>query len=225
MFSIIIPLFNEAESIPKLLVEIEQTLKNKEYEIVIVNDASTDNTLEILKKIKSKKIKLINNISNRGQSYSIHKGITNASYTIIITIDGDGQNDPADIPTLIKEFSRDNNIKLIGGIRTNRKDNLLKIVSSKLANFIRSRFLKDHCKDTGCSLKIFDRSIFLSFPYFDGIHRFLPALFNGYGYKTKFISVNHRKRKFGSSKYGIFKRLIRGIFDMIKVKKILINNK
>ena len=97
------------------------------------------------------------------------------------------------------------------------------MLSSKIANIIRSRILKDQCKDTGCSLKVFNKKIFLSFPYFNGIHRFLPALFKGYGYKTVFIDVNHRSRKFGMSKYGTMNRLFRGIRDIIKVNKILKN--
>ena len=112
-------------------------------------------------------------------------------------------------------------MKLIGGIRRNRKDNFTKIISSKIANSIRSRILNDECIDTGCALKIFDKKIFLSFPFFDGVHRFLPALFKGYGYETLFIDVNHRKRNHGISKYGTMNRLFAGIRDIIKVKKIL----
>ena len=113
------------------------------------------------------------------------------------------------------------NLKLIGGIRENRKDNYVKIISSKIANKIRQYLLNDNCKDTGCGLKIFDRNIFLLFPYFNGIHRFLPALFKGYGHKTDFINVNHRVRKYGKSKYGTIDRLFRGIRDIIKVKNII----
>ena len=100
-------------------------------------------------------------------------------------------------------------------------DSFIKVISSKIANGIRSKILNDNCRDTGCSLKVFDKQIFLSFPFFDGMHRFLPALFKGYGYKTMFIDVNHRKRKFGVSKYGTMNRLFKGIRDIIKVRKIL----
>ena len=109
----------------------------------------------------------------------------------------------------------------MGGIRNKRKDSYIKKISSKIANYIRSNILNDHCSDTGCSLKIFDRDSYLEFPYFDGIHRFLPALFKGYWHKTKFINVDHRMRKYGKSKYGTFKRLLKGIIDLIKVVKII----
>ena len=132
------------------------------------------------------------------------------------------QNNPSDIPKMLSIFYQDN-YKLVGGIRKNRKDNFFKIFSSYAANFIRRLILKDDCNDTGCSLKIFDREIFLMFPFFDGIHRFLPALFKGFGYKTVFIEVNHRKRHKGISKYGTISRLLWGIRDIYKVLKILKN--
>jgi len=112
-------------------------------------------------------------------------------------------------------------LSLIGGIRANRKDTYFKILASKIANLIRASILKDECIDTGCSLKIFDRNIFLSFPYFDGIHRFLPALFKGYGKRTFFMNVDHRSRLYGTSKYGNFFRMFKGIRDLIKVLKII----
>ena len=226
MFSIVIPIFNEAENIKLLVDEIEETLDNFEnYEVVLVNDCSTDNTLRIINSLKNKKIKLVSNIKNEGQSYSMHKGIEVSTHDIIITIDGDGQNNPSDIPMLLNNYLENNEYKLVGGIRKKRQDNFLKKISSKIANKIRSNILKDNCPDTGCSLKVFDKNIFLKFPYFDGIHRFLPALFLGFGYKTSFINVDHRKRKYGISKYGTMNRLFKGIRDIIKVKKILKNNK
>lgn len=226
MFSIIIPLFNEEKNIISLIDEIKIILKSfPNYEIVLVNDSSTDHTLDKIKNIKYNDVKIINNNKNEGQSFSIHEGISHASYNVIVTIDGDGQNDPSDIPKLLKEYLNNKELQLIGGIRSKRKDNFIKIISSKVANFIRSKILKDNCKDTGCSLKVFNKEIFLSFPYFNGMHRFLPALFKGYGYETSFISVNHRSRKYGSSKYGTINRLIIGTRDMIKVNKILKNKR
>lgn len=222
MFSVIIPVYNEEENLLQLVDEIKDSLSDtKNYEIIFINDASTDNTFEILKNIKDSKITILNNKINRGQSFSISYGIKKSFFNTIITIDGDGQNDPKDIPNLLKHYLSSDSIKLVGGIRLVRKDNFLKIISSKIANYLRSRILKDNCSDTGCSLKIFDKQIFLNFPYFDGIHRFLPALFSGYGFKTKFINVNHRSRKYGFSKYGTVNRLFKGIRDIIKVKKIL----
>lgn len=229
MFSVIIPVYNEGDNLISLIKEIKNSLKNyKEFELIFVNDSSTDDTLQILNKEKSKfDFKILNNESNLGQSYSTFSGIKNSKYNTIVTLDGDGQNNPYDIPKLLEFYINNNDIFLVGGIRAKRKDNIIKIVSSRIANLVRSKILKDGCIDTGCSLKVFDRNIFLKFEYFDGIHRFLPALFNGFGYKTFFLKVDHRKRKHGKSKYGTFLRLLNGLNDMIKVKKMIIkkNNK
>ena len=221
-FSVIIPVYNEMENIPILIEEINTTLQNKyNYEIIFIDDCSKDNSYQILNQYKNKnQIRIFKNKKNLGQSYSINKGVNNAANNIIVTLDADGQNDPKDIPKLIEAYKKQN-VKLLGGIREKRRDNLVKIFSSKIANNIRQAILDDNCKDTGCGLKIFDKNIFLSFPYFNGIHRFLPALFKGYGYKTNFINVNHRERKYGKSKYGTIDRLFRGIRDIIKVKKII----
>lgn len=222
MFSIIIPLFNEEKNIGNLIDEILYSLKNyKNYEIILVDDASTDKTLKIIKSFKSNYFKILTNSRNQGQSFSIYKGIKNSLNNIIITLDGDGQNDPEDIPNLLKKYISNDDIKLVGGIRRKRQDSIIKIISSRIANYVRSNILNDDCRDTGCSLKIFDREIFLKFPFFNGIHRFLPALFKGYGYKTIFINVNHRKREYGISKYGTFNRMFSGIRDIYKVHKIL----
>ena len=222
MFSLVIPLYNESRNIKLLIDEIISNLINyKNYEIILVNDASTDDTSYVINNLTYKKIKIITNAKNKGQSFSIHEGIKNSSYNIIVTLDGDGQNDPADISKLYELYLYNENVKLVGGIRRNRKDNYTKIITSKVANFIRSRILSDECDDTGCALKVFDKKIFLSFPFFDGVHRFLPALFRGYGYKTLFVDVHHRKRNYGSSKYGTMNRLFAGIRDIVKVKKIL----
>jgi len=224
MFSIVVPLFNESKNIIPLLKEIESSLKDYDnYEIVLINDSSTDNTAKVISNITNESIKIINNIDNKGQSFSIHKGIELSSNETIITLDGDGQNDPRDIPKLLNLYFTNDKIKLVGGIRKKRQDSYIKIFSSKIANYIRSKILSDNCKDTGCSLKVFSKNIFLDFPYFDGMHRFLPALFKGYSYKTTFIEVNHRKRKYGVSKYGTINRLFKGIRDIIRVKKIINN--
>tara|TARA_Y100001970_G_C14114123_1_gene792578 strand:- start:222 stop:917 length:696 start_codon:yes stop_codon:yes gene_type:complete len=224
--SIIIPIFNEAENIESLLKEIQSVLKEKiNYEIIIVNDCSLDNTSEILGKINSLKIKVINHSKNLGQSSSILSGIKNSNYDSILTIDGDCQNNPKDILKLYDIYFNENIYSLVGGLRIKRKDSFIKILSSKIANSIRQLFLKDNCKDTGCSLKIFNKKIFLSLPYFDGIHRFLPALYKGYGYKTYFVEVDHRARIKGQSKYGTIDRLIKGVYDLFRVKKILMDIK
>tara|TARA_B100001123_G_scaffold206769_1_gene234235 strand:+ start:250 stop:936 length:687 start_codon:yes stop_codon:yes gene_type:complete len=224
--SIVIPVFNEADNIQILYNEILESLQNKiNYEIIFVNDCSTDETDSVLNKLsKNNNIKIISHYKNLGQSHSILSGINKSTYDTIVTLDGDNQNIPEDILNLLKIFSSED-LFLVGGIRVKREDSLLKIFSSKIANRIRSLILNDDCSDTGCGLKIFYKNIFLELPFFDGIHRFLPALFKGFGYKTKFIPVGHRPRLKGVSKYGIFDRLFRGIFDTIKVWKIIKKNK
>ena len=222
MFSIIIPLFNEEKNIASLINEVLYSLKNyKDYEVILIDDASTDKTLKIIKSLRSNCLKILTNSKNQGQSFSLNKGIKNSLNNIIITLDGDGQNDPKDIPNLLKKYISNNDIKLVGGIRRKRQDSIIKILSSRIANYVRRKILDDGCKDTGCSLKVFDREIFLKFPFFNGIHRFLPALFKGYGHKTIFINVNHRKRKYGISNYGTLNRMFSGIRDIYKVYKIL----
>ena len=227
MFSIVIPVFNEENNLASLINEIKNSLIDyNEFEIIVVNDFSNDNTQIILEKEKKYlNFKIINNEENCGQSFSILRGIKKSKYNTIVTLDGDGQNNPYDIPKLIELYNQNSDIFLVGGIRSKRQDSITKIISSRIANFVRSKFLQDGCKDTGCSLKVFDKNIFLNFEFFDGIHRFLPALFHGFGYKTLFISVDHRKRKYGKSKYGTFLRLFNGLKDMIKVKKMINKNK
>ena len=225
-FSIVIPVFNEAGNIGKLLNEINFILKKDKklkFELLIVNDASTDDTLkEINNYLKTQNnVSVLNNYTNLGQSYSITQGIKNSKYETIVTIDGDGQNNPKDIPILLNRYFLDKDLYLVGGIRNKRQDNHIKILSSKIANNFRQLILNDNCPDTGCSLKVFDKNTYLKFPYFNGIHRFLPALFKGYNKKTFFINVDHRKRVAGKSNYGTFKRLFYGLIDVFKVLSII----
>lgn len=227
-YSIVIPIFNESDNLVSLISEIDEIIFNKiEFEIIIVDDGSTDGTQKVLKEImidkKHLNISVIKNSINQGQSLSIFKGINKANFNNIITIDGDSQNDPYDIFKLEKIYANNDSIKLVGGLRKKRMDSVAKIMSSKFANYIRKRILNDNCDDTGCSLKIFDREIFILFPFFDGMHRFLPALFKGFGFQTFFTEVSHRKRQIGKSNYGTFIRLIKGIRDIIIVKKIISN--
>ena len=223
-FSIVVPVYNESENIISLINEIySQEFQKYNFETIFVDDKSEDNTLELLQSINKKNFKFITNKKNFGQSFSIYRGIQIAKYKTIVTLDGDGQNNPIDIPKLLDLYFKRNDVQLVGGIRKKRRDNIIKIISSKIANQIRSRILNDNCLDTGCSLKIFNKKIFCDFPFFNGIHRFLPALFKGYGYNTMFVDVSHRKRKYGLSKYGTIDRLIRGILDIIKVAKIIRN--
>ena len=222
-FSIVIPVYNEELNIIELFKNIQNlNLNKKSSEIIFIDDCSTDKSFTLLTELKKKNdIILVRHKKNLGQSQAILSGIQRSKFDNILTIDGDGQNPPRDIIKLTEEYFKDNTLALLGGIRAKRKDNLIKIYSSKIANSVRKSFLQDDCIDTGCALKIFDKKIFLSFPFFNGIHRFLPALFKGYGHKTKFINVGHLNRKHGYSKYNTTGRLFRGIKDMITVKNII----
>jgi dolichol-phosphate mannosyltransferase len=222
-FSIIIPAYNESTNLKKILEEIHNSLSNNyNYELIIVNDGSSDNSNNVIEELKLIfPIKLITHEKNLGQSRSILSGIMHSSHNTIVTIDGDGQNNPFDIPSLLNIYFSSDDFSLVGGIRKKRMDNIIKILSSKIANSIRSLILNDNCPDTGCSLKVFNKDIFMRFPYFNGIHRFLPALYKGYGYKTFFIPVDHRFRLMGVSNYGVFDRLFKGIYDLVRVKMII----
>ena len=221
--SIVIPIFNELKNIQNLYDEIVSSIyESIKFEIIFVDDGSTDGSNKLLNNLYEKKlIRLFSHNENLGQSHSILTGTKNAKYDTIVTLDGDGQNNPSDIIKLFNVYLSSKNFSLVGGIRIKRQDNITKIISSVIANKIRSFVLKDDCLDTGCSLKIFSKRVFLNLPFFDGIHRFLPALYKGYGYKTCFIPVDHRLRTHGQSKYGIRNRLFKGIYDLLKVRKII----
>ena len=227
-FTVIVPFYNEEENIDKLFNEIIDSIKSyKNFEIILVNDGSFDKTIDRLRKIENKFpniVKVIHNNVNMGQSNSLIKGISLSRYDTIITLDGDGQNNPSDIPRLLKEYI-EGKYFLVGGLRLKRKDSNIKKLSSKIANKIRNIILKDDCADTGCSLKVFSKKIFIKFPEFNGVHRFLPALYKGFGYRTKFLEVDHRHRTYGRSKYGTFDRLIKGIVDLLRVYLIIKNLK
>ena len=225
-YSLFIPLFNEEKNIKKLIEEIDKLIIEKFiFQIILIDDDSTDKTydniINLKKQYQKLNIKIIKNNQNEGQSYSIYNGILNSEYDHIITMDGDCQNNPKDIINLKKIYESENEIKLVGGIRKNRQDSYIKKISSRIANKVRKQILDDNCDDTGCGLKIFNKNIFLEFKYFKGMHRFIPALFKGYGYKTSFICVSHRKRFSGYSKYGTISRLFVGISDIIYVRKII----
>lgn len=227
-FTLIIPIFNEEKNISRLYNEISQC-KAIEFisNIIYIDDASNDKSQLFLKDIANKdsKVIILTNSKNLGQSHSIFLGIKKSNTDYVITLDGDGQNDPNDIINLINIFNSNRSYGLIAGIRRNRKDNFIKILTSKIANNIRKIYLNDDCDDTGCALKLFEKSLIVNFKFFNGIHRFLPAIYKGMGKKCYFINVNHRHRKYGNSKYGTFNRLFVGIRDMLKVKKLIKNHK
>jgi len=221
--SVVIPVFNESENISMLVNEVDNSLTDINYEILIIDDNSTDNTLNILEEVKSKnnRVRIIKHEQNYGQSFAVRTGVICAKSSWIATLDGDGQNDPADIPHLYKALIGHNkscNNVLISGYRVTRKDSFLKIISSKYANKFRSFILKDEAPDTGCGLKLFSREFFLDLPTFNHMHRYLPALYVSRGGETYSIKVNHRYRTRGVSKYGFNNRFWVGLIDLIGVK-------
>ena len=221
--SVVIPVCNEEESIGVLIEEITQALAQKyQHEIIVVDDGSTDKTLEVLLKIKKDlpTLRVIKHLQNSGQSTAVRTGVQHAKSAWIATLDGDGQNDPADIPNLYNELANQNLDPwlVVAGYRKKRKDTWLKRISSKYANSIRDRLLRDGTPDTGCGLKVFARDSFLALPYFDHMHRYIPALFQRQGGRVVSVEVNHRHRMQGTSKYGFHNRLWVGIVDILGVR-------
>ena len=228
-YSIVVPFYNEEKNIYLFLDEIIVVIQNIKiiniFEIICINDGSKDNTYNLLENYKSNHefIKIYNLNKNQGQSNAIYIGVKNAKYENIITIDGDCQNDPKDIINMINFYQKDPSISLLAGERIKRIDSIIKIISSKIANRFRNFIFKDGCKDTGCSLKIFKKKIFLQIPFFDGVHRFIPSIFVGFGCNVRYINVNHRPRRNGHSKYGISNRLFKGLRDIFVVRQIIQN--
>ncbi|OGT45254.1 MAG: dolichol-phosphate mannosyltransferase [Gammaproteobacteria bacterium RIFCSPHIGHO2_12_FULL_41_20] len=225
--SIVIPVYNEAENIMPLLAEIQAILQQQtNYEIIMVDDGSTDDTYSAVLSAQKKiyQVKIIRHQYNYGQSASIVSGVRMASLSWIITLDGDGQNDPRDIKILLDMLQQQSNQEkpiLIVGHRQKRHDRWLRRLSSRIANHIRHALLRDHCLDTGCSLKLFKRDDFLKLPHFDHIHRFLPALFIRANGEVLNVPVSHRPRLYGQSKYGVMNRLWIGIIDLLGVMWLL----
>ena len=221
--SIIIPVYNERDNVKQLFSEIQSVLSNENYrfEVIFVDDGSQDGTRDVLSDLSSQfdTLKVVYHKSNFGQSAALLSGAKKSQFDILVTMDGDGQNDPADIPRLYRELYAPNIVVL--GNRKKRDDSYLKRVSSRIGNGIRKRLLNDECPDTGCSLKMFSKDAFLSLPHFNHMHRFLPALFKRAGYKIVNIKVNHRPRLHGISKYGVLNRLFVGIHDLIGMRWLL----
>ncbi|MEA1889784.1 MAG: glycosyltransferase family 2 protein [Pseudomonadota bacterium] len=220
--SVVIPVQNEEENIRLLIEEVRQSLDSVlDYELIYVNDGSTDTTLQILDEYRAgfPQLKVISHETGVGQSTAVRTGIKYAESEIIATLDGDGQNDPADIPALYTALEENSasGVVLVNGYRKKRKDTPVKRISSRFANGIRGWLLSDDTPDTGCGLKVFSRQAYLAIPFFDHLHRFLPAMMINGGGKVMSIEVNHRERQLGSSHYGFFDRLWVGIFDIMGV--------
>jgi dolichol-phosphate mannosyltransferase len=215
--SVVVPLFNEEESISILQQELSAALKAVDYEVIFVDDGSIDRTAERIESAPN--VRLIRFEKNTGQSAAIYAGLHAARGATAVLIDGDLQNDPADIPRLLSEIAR--GADLVCGYRAQRRDTRVKRLTSRIANVVRSRFTKDGVRDTGCTLKAMRRECLSSLVPFKGMHRFIPALVKGAGYRLVEIPVNHRPRRFGQSKYGLGNRAVRATIDMFGVRWLL----
>jgi glycosyltransferase involved in cell wall biosynthesis len=215
--SVVVPLFNEEESIGILQSELSAALKDFDYEIIFIDDGSVDRTLERIE--PKKNVRVIRFEKNTGQSAAIYAGLKVARGATAVLIDGDLQNDPADIPKLLAEITR--GADLVCGYRAQRRDTRAKRLTSRIANAVRSRFTKDGVRDTGCTLKAMRRECVAALVPFKGMHRFIPALVKGAGYRLVEIPVNHRPRRFGQSKYGLGNRALRATIDMFGVRWLL----
>ena len=218
--SVVVPVHNELENVANLISEIDAALSGVcTFEMVFVNDASKDATLAVLTAllVKHSNLRVYSHIKQSGQSTAVRTGVMRARADWVVTLDGDGQNNPADIPKLLAERESFGQVACFAGWRKDRRDTWLKRVSSKIANAVRSRLLRDATPDSGCGIKLFPRQAFLELPYFDHMHRFLPALFARSGLPTKSVVVTHRARVAGVSKYGLWNRLWVGIVDIIGV--------
>ncbi|MGB5250625.1 MAG: glycosyltransferase family 2 protein [Gammaproteobacteria bacterium] len=221
--SVVIPVFNEAANVEALSHEINSVLSTRgPFEVLFVDDGSEDQTWEILQTLtqQAPSLRPVRHTSRCGQSAALRTGVDAAKHELIVTLDGDGQNDPRDIPKLLDVIDADRHALaslLIIGHRVKRQDSSAKRLASRVANAVRSRVLGDATPDTGCGLKVFSRNTFLRLPYFDHMHRFLPALIRRAGGRVISVPISHRPRLGGQSKYGIFDRLGAGIVDLLGV--------
>ena len=215
--SVVVPIFNEEESIGILQSELRDALKGHDYEIIFVDDGSVDRTVERIQ--PQENVRVIRFEKNTGQSAAIYAGLKAVRGTTAVLIDGDLQNDPRDIPKLLAEIAR--GADLVCGYRAQRRDTFVKRLTSRVANTIRSRYTKDGVRDTGCTLKAMRRECVDVLVPFRGMHRFIPALIKAAGYSIVEIPVNHRRRRFGESKYGLANRAVRATIDMFGVRWLL----
>ncbi|HKT54353.1 MAG TPA: glycosyltransferase family 2 protein [Caulobacteraceae bacterium] len=219
-FSIVAPVFNEEGAITELVREIAAAFEGSAFEIVVVDDASRDHTLAAVIHLKAEvpALRVIRHHRNAGQSRAIRSGVLAARAPIVVTLDGDGQNDPADAPKLARRLAAGPpNLAMVGGERVGRQDSASKKLASRVGNGVRGRLLGDGAADTGCGLKAFRREAYLRLPYFDHMHRYLPALFLREGFEIAFEPVGHRPRRAGVSKYTNIGRLWVSIWDLAGV--------
>lgn len=227
--SVVVPVFNERDNVAPLLDEIVHALRGQmDFEILYVDDHSRDDTLAVLQSLKATtpELRVLHHVSQSGQSTAVRSGVRGARAPWIATLDGDGQNDPADIPGLLAaRAAAPPQVKLFAGWRVNRQDSSSKRWASRWANAIRARMLRDDTPDTGCGIKLFERQAFLDLPYFDHMHRYLPALMQRAGWSTLSVPVNHRHRTAGVSKYNNLGRALVGIRDLRGVAWLISRSK
>jgi len=220
LLSVVIPCRNEAENLELLLDEVEKTLAGRNYEVIVVDDASTDNTQNLLRRlmIQKNKLRSLRHDQAAGQSCAVRSGVFAAQGDMILTIDGDGQNNPAYLPQLVDALVEAGpNFGIAAGQRLKRTDTKIKQCASRVANRLRQLILHDDTRDSGCGLKAVHADLFRTLPFFDGWHRYLPALALREGYQTVHLDVVDRQRRHGKSNYGIFDRAGRGIVDLAGV--------
>ena len=218
--SIVVPVHDEAGAAGPLAREIAAAFAGRSHEIVFVDDASRDSTLAELRALTSEipTLRVLGHATNAGQSRAVRTGVLAARGAIVVTLDGDGQNPPADAPRLVDALiAAPPQVALVGGVRQKRQDSEAKLRASRWANRVRKRLLGDDADDTGCGLKAFRRDIFLRLPYFDHIHRYLPALVIREGYENRYLPVGHRHRDHGRSKYTNWGRLKASASDILGV--------
>jgi dolichol-phosphate mannosyltransferase len=217
--SVVVPARNEAPNIAPLVEEIVTAFAAAPIEIIYVNDGSQDGTEAELRGLMKKYgfLRLIRHEVSCGQSAAVRSGVAAARAAVVVTLDGDGQNDPAFLPSLVAALERDPAVGLVAGQRVGRKATGFKRLQSRIANTARKSVLRDGTRDTGCGLKAFRRDVFLALPYFDGLHRFLPALVRRDGFRIDYVDVIDRPRLHGVSNYGLWDRLWVGILDLAGV--------
>lgn len=213
-FSIVIPLHNEEGNIVILQQEIRSALTGRNYELILVDDGSTDSTVARI--ARGPEVRVLCFEKNAGQSAAMIAGMAAARGPVVVLLDGDLQNNPADIPKLLAEVER--GADLVCGYRARRQDTTVKKITSRVANFVRSRFVGDGVRDTGCTLKALRRECVPALVPFKGVHRFIPALIKNAGFRIVEIPVDHRARQFGESKYGLGNRAVKATMDMLGVR-------
>lgn len=219
VLSVVVPVFNESENVVPLAMEISASLESlgERIEIIFVDDASTDDTVSILKSLEIPGLRVVRHRCNAGQSAAVASGFQHATADWVATLDGDGQNDPSDLPAMY-ELARKERVDCVTGVRARRRDTWVKRISSKIANRVRNTITGDQVTDSGCGIRIIRRTSLREITVFNGMHRFLPTLLRRQGFSVKEHVVNHRERTRGVSKYGVHNRLWRGLRDCFGVR-------